>query len=364
MEKFLKITVVTTTINLPTFLKAYSEDAIKFNHDVNFIVIGDRKSPKETADFCSTIANCVYMDIESQREYMLRFPELWAHLPFDSVERRMIGILRAYETGCDVMVTIDDDNLLATENVFAWHGGAGFKLDLPTFRSTSGWFNVCSFLEEENNVKFYHRGYSPRNKWKDGYNCPVFSKRKVIVNAGLWYNDPDTDAITRLERPLNVTGFETENSECGLIALAPGTWSPFNCQNTAIAREAIPAYFMSPFIGRHADIFASYVITRLAEHFNDVIAFGMPLANHARTPHNLWNDLEIEKWGMQNTDFFCDMLRNIKLTASTYHEAFGEIIEQLNVRWPTASKFGIGDTEAGEMIEGMQIWHNIFKRIL
>ena len=74
--------------------------------------------------------------------------------------------------------------------------------------------------------------------------------------------------------------------------------------------------FMSPHIGRHSDIFASYVIARLAEHFDDVIAFGMPLANHARDtyPRDLWHDFDIEKWGMQNTDIFCDTLRDMKLT--------------------------------------------------
>ena len=131
-----KITVVTTTIHVPHFLKAYSNDAQRCGHDVNFIVVGDRKSPADTADFCQTIPDCVYMGIEEQREYMLRFPELWHHLPFDSFERRNIGILRAYETGCDVMVTIDDDNLLATEDVFRWHAMPGDCRELALFKST------------------------------------------------------------------------------------------------------------------------------------------------------------------------------------------------------------------------------------
>lgn len=354
-----KLTVVTTTIHVPHFLTAYSEDARRFGHDVDFIVIGDRKSPAETADFCRTIPNCVYMDIDAQREYMLRFPELWNHLPFDSFERRMIGILRAYETGADVMVTIDDDNLLATEDVFKWHKQIGDEYELPMYRSTSGWFNICSLLKEENDVEFYHRGYSPRNRWKRGYEICNPRYCRPVVNAGLWYNNPDTDAITRLERPLNVIGFGSDDHDCGTVGLAPGTWSPFNCQNTALAREVIPAYFMSPNIGRHSDIFASYVIARLAEHFGDVIAFGMPLANHARDtyPHSLWHDLDIERWGMESTDVFCDMLRLIHLyDTKTYHEAFGEIVQAL-------SNCALSP-EFRKMVEGMQIWHDTFKRIL
>lgn len=352
----MKTTIVTTTIHIPTFLKAYSDDAIRYDHEVDFIVIGDRKSPVGTAEFCQTIPNCIYMDIPSQKEYMLRFPELWHHIPFDSFERRNIGILQAYETDADVMVTIDDDNLLAVENAMLWHKRTGVTRRIPVYRSSSGWFNVCSMLKEENDVEFYHRGYSPRHKWeKDTYISSQNHDVGVVVNAGLWYNNPDTDAITRLERKLNVIGLseELENLGTGTFALSPGTWSPFNCQNTALAREIIPAYFMSPYIGRHSDIFASYVVNRLAEYFGDVVAFGMPLANHDRSDHDLWHDLDIEREGMQLTDEFCQVLRQINLTAKTYHEGFGQIINGLK-SWGKIPR----------VIEGMSLWHDVFKRII
>jgi hypothetical protein len=348
-----KTTVVTTSINVPRFLTAYSDDAIRYGREVDFIVIGDQKTPSEAKEFCLTIPNCNYMDIQAQQEYMHRFPELWEHIPFNSFERRDIGILKAYENGADTMITIDDDNLLAVEDALRWHQIVGSSSKMPIYRSTSGWFNVCSLLEEENDVEFYHRGYSPKNKWKPGYQMCNPNTGKIVINAGLWYNNPDTDAITRIERPLNVIGFGSDKHDCGTIGLAPGTWSPFNCQNTAIAREVLPSYFMSPYIGRHSDIFASYVVARLAEHFGDVIAFGMPLANHDRSEHNLWHDLEIEKWGMQHTDEFCDVLRSARLTATTYHEGFGQLIEHL--KWAASFQ---------KVVEGMQIWHDVFKRII
>ena len=361
-----KTIFVTTTIHIPTFLTAYALDAERYGHqDVSFIVIGDKKSPTETADFCETIPNCIYMDVNDQEIYMAEFPELWAHIPYNSFERRNIGILRAYEEGADVMITIDDDNLLAAEDVVAWHG-VRTTFRLPIYGSSSGWFNVCSMLREQNGVEFYHRGYSPRNKWdKSAYIDSQNHNARVVANAGLWYNNPDTDAVTRLERKLNVVGFggDMDKIQDGTFGLAPGTWSPFNCQNTALAREVVPAYFMSPYIGRHSDIFASYVIARLAEHFGDIISFGMPLANHARDtyPHSLLHDFDIERWGIQNTDFFCDALRGMTLTAKTYHEGFGQIIEQLKeITWPG----GIGVTEGYEMVQGMQIWHDVFKRII
>lgn len=349
----MKTTIVTTTINVPRFLTAYSDDAIRYGREVDFIVIGDQKTPSEAKEFCLTIPNCNYMDIQAQQEYMHRFPELWEHIPFNSFERRDIGILKAYENGADTVITIDDDNLLACDDMLFWHDMVGHYAELPVYKSTSGWFNVCSILKEENGIKFYHRGYSPRHKWeRNAYTSAQVRYAKVVVNAGLWFNNPDTDAITRLERKLNVIDFDNQD-DTGNIALAPGTWSPFNCQNTAIARDLIPAYFMSPHIGRHSDIFASYVIARLAEHFGDVIAFGMPFSNHDRSEHNLWHDLEIEKWGMQHTDEFCDVLRSARLTATTYHEGFGQLIEHL--KWAASFQ---------KVVEGMQIWYNVFKRII
>ena len=360
----MKTTFVTTTIHLPTFLTAYAADAERYGHeDVNFIVIGDLKSPAETADFCRTIPDCVYMDVESQKDYMRRFPELWHYLPFNSFERRNIGILRAYETGADVIITIDDDNLHGGRKCSFGHKQAGGRIELPVYKSSSGWFNVCSMLKEENGVKFYHRGYSPCWKWdKSAYIDSQYLNSRVVVNAGLWYNNPDTDAVTRLERKLNVVGFGDDMAEIddGIFGLAPGTWSPFNCQNTALAREVIPAYFLSPHIGRHSDIFASYVIARLAEHFGNIISFGMPLANHARDtyPHSLWHDFDIERWGIQNTDFFCDALRDIEIPAvGTYHKGFGHIIAGLEAR-------KLIGTEWTKMLEGMQIWHDTFERII
>ena len=43
-----------------------------------------------------------------------------------------------------------------------------------------------------------------------------------------------------------------------------GTWSPFNSQNTALSAKIIPAYPLSPKVGRYDDIWASYVIYRIA----------------------------------------------------------------------------------------------------
>ncbi len=81
----------------------------------------------------------------------------------------------------------------------------------------------------------------------------------VHINAGLWLLDPDIDGITWLVAKPRVKAFKGES-----LVLGPGTWSPVNSQNTALAREAIPSYYFIRMgypisgmpIDRYGDIFS------------------------------------------------------------------------------------------------------------
>src|SRR5690349_19610023 len=197
--------IVTTTIHIPVLLEKYAENARFFGHpDVDFIVIGDRKTPSGTREYCESIAAryypCEYLDIEDQQTYLERFPRLWDHWRFDSIQRRNIGILKAYENGADVVITIDDDNLIMNQDFVGIHGIAGAQLELPAVESTSGWFNVCSLLEEASGTAFYHRGFPVAQRWKESVAFESVSPacRRVAVNAGFWLDDPDIDALARL----------------------------------------------------------------------------------------------------------------------------------------------------------------------
>ncbi len=371
----MKTTIVTTTIYIPELLRVYARNARDFGHkEIDFIVIGDRKTPPETAAFCSQLGHdfypTEYLDIEAQREYLEpRFPELWRHLRFDSIQRRNVGILRAWEQGADTIITIDDDNWIMNQDFVSLHGRAGRTIELPTVASTSQWFNVCSYLEDASGQPFYHRGYPQEMRWKEreAFTAVTAKKVKVAVNAGFWLDDPDIDALTRMHRMLQVRGW-TANAP-GSFALEPGTWSPFNSQNTGIQRDVIPAYFLSPYIGRYDDIWASYFIDRIAEHLGEVVAFGDPWVRQKRNPHDYWKDLDNERVGMRQTDRFCEALRAIPLSGNTYHDCLGEILKALPEAWPAGALTGKGawsglEIEGRKMLlEGLRIWHETFENI-
>src|ERR1035437_4875697 len=352
----MKVTVCTTTIYIPTFLEAYFENAKRYGHDVTFIVIGDRKTPDAAEVLCSKIDGCIYVGLDDQKEYLKRFPALAEHLPENSISRRNIGHLIAYEAGVDCLIMLDDDNL-ATGQDFAGHNAiVGYNAFLPFIGSSSGWFNVASMLEEKNGVDFYPRGYPPAQRWKDGMiTQETESYCKVAVNAGLWLNGPDIDALTRLERHLIVTGKKDKFPDT--VALYPGTWSPWNCQNTAISRTALQSYFLSPYTGRHLDIWASYITTRIVEAQGEVVTFGLPLSYHDRSPHNLYKDLEAELPWIILTDEFCDTLRAIPVPSTGYLDGLQAVIEGLEEKWNPP--FSIKANYVG----GLKIWHGVMKEL-
>ena len=73
----------------------------------------------------------------------------------------------AGENGADVVITIDDDNFVLDQDFVGLHGVAGTVRNLRTYGSTSGWFNVCSLLQADHGIEFYHRGYPQALRWNE-----------------------------------------------------------------------------------------------------------------------------------------------------------------------------------------------------
>jgi hypothetical protein len=362
----MKTSIVTTTIYVPHTLRKFAENARSYGHsEVEFVVIGDRKTPAETRTLCEQIARefypTVYLDIDDQRVFLDAFPELWSHLRFDSIQRRNVGLLYAWQSGAGLIITIDDDNFVMNQDFIGLHAKAGGRHRLPVLESTSGWYNVCSTLIEEHGQPFYHRGYPVGQRWNeaDAFVSESVVTRRVAVNAGFWLDDPDIDALTRLHRQPLVRGL---SRSC--FALEPGTWSPFNSQNTALARDVVPAYFLGPYIGRYDDIWPSYLVTRIAQHLGDVIAFGEPVVRQQRNVHDIWKDLDNERNGMLMTDDLCAALRRLKLTGTTYHECYGEIASRLGEEWHVGERWSESMREwRSRYLEGMRIWHGAFEKL-
>ncbi len=355
--------IVTTTIYVPKLLDSYADDALRFKHSVLFVVVGDKKTPAETANYCDNLEKRTgipveYFTVERQEEYLKKFPALGKHIPYNCIERRDIGLVYAYERGCETIITIDDDNHRDTDDFITSHQVTGTRT-CEVVSSSTEWVNVCAELEEKHGRRFYHRGFpvEMRNieeKWT--------REEKTVrpaANAGLWLGDPDVDALERIywtNAPTEAILYKGSTQ----IALARDNWCPFNSQNTSVRRDALPAYFLSPLVGRFSDIWGSYCFKYISDHLGEHVTFGVPIVKQERNPHNYWRDFDQERYGLALNMRFVEALRKVKLLGKDYRACYAELAEQFPKAFDTIK---LADDERSFLeryFEGMRVWRDTF----
>ncbi len=371
-----KASIVLTTINVPLLLDDYADNFEKFGHqeDVSFIVIPDRKTPPEAREVVDRIAHrgfdADYVDLPRQEDWLEKFPDLKAIIPYNSDNRRNIGYLMAVERGCDILISIDDDNYCSPEEDFyAGHSIVGSIQTRPVIESSSGWFNICDLLEKSPNQTIYPRGFPYHKRDKDVQIQERRATGYVAVNAGLWIHDPDVDAVTRLHEDVKTTRLNRDP-----ILLAPQTKSPINSQNTALISDAIAAYYFvlmgetvhGSKIDRYGDIFSGYFLRKCVEHMGHYVGVGSPVATHKRNRHNLLEDLRQELWGMILTQSLVEMLDQIKLQGNTYAECYRDLSFKLEkASNETADKYFNDEVRAyfQKISSAMRVWLDVYQEL-
>lgn len=281
MNKF----IVTTTINEPT------EATIAFSliPDWTLIVVGDTKTPHDSY----ANIDCIYLDPEYQDTNYKSLSDL---IGWGSIQRRNIGFIEAYKLGADVIATVDDDNIPYAD----WGKNLliGKEIECDLYEPALKVFDPLS-ITKSNFV--WHRGY-PIEYVSERLKVQYLGKtiRKVLIQADLWDGDPDVDAIARLAFKPNVKFSEVTSPYCSNFI------SPFNSQNTFLARAVIPFYNVLPFIGRMDDIWASYIVQ---EYFPNSVVYNKASVFQKRNPQDLIKNLENELVGYRDT---LNLIKNLK----------------------------------------------------
>jgi hypothetical protein len=289
MKKF----IVTTTINEPT------EATKKFceKKDWTLIIVGDTKTPHESyRKLEEEYSNVIYLDPETQEK---KYKELSDAIGWKSIQRRNIGFVEAYNMGADIVATVDDDNIPYDtwgENVYI-----NQEVEIDLYTPTVEVFDPLS-VTKDNYV--WHRGY-PIQLLKERFLVEKTgtTKRKVLVQSDLWDGDPDIDAIARLTfRPM--VKYDDIKQPYG-----SNTISPFNSQNTFLAREVIPYYSVIPHIGRMDDIWGGYI---LQHYFPNSVIYNNASVFQDRNVQDLITNLEKEIIGYRNTKNLINDLSNFE----------------------------------------------------
>ena len=271
-------------------------------NDVEFLVIGDLASP-DTFE----LDGCRFYGVADQQALVFRTA---AATPTRHYARKNIGYLLAASEGAEIIVETDDDN----------HPRAGFWAErsrhqhVKTIPSDAGWVNV-------------YRHFSDTTIWPRGlpldairvpgppYDALDATDVDCPIQQGLADDNPDVDAIYRLSQPL-------PQSFCGdrRVVLAPGTWSPFNSQNTAWWRDAFALLYLPAHCSfRMTDIWRSFVAQRIAWENGWSVLFHEPTVRQERNDHDLMADFAQEIPGYVNNRAIGDALAALTLAPGLDH---------------------------------------------
>ena len=314
--------IVFTTIHHPDILNDLYVNIHRYNHQqsVKIWVIGDKKTPSSCGELARSISDkgleTVYVDIAHQDEWGKRCLDFYKRIPYNNETRRNIGYLMALEDNCELLISIDDDNFPTDDDFIGCHLETGTTWKGECINEASGFHNICEYLKITPERQVFPRGYpfSLRGTLNRQKRKKPAANRKIGVTAGLWLSDPDVDATTWLNGKVTATEYSGENVQ----VLEQDTWTPVNTQNTSLVRALIPAYLCIPMgwdvpggkIQRYGDIWGGYFLQALMRGTEYHIAFGRPIVDHRRNPHDYVDDLRSEYWGMILTDWLLEKLRS------------------------------------------------------
>jgi hypothetical protein len=310
-----KTALIVTSISAPNaVLKSLASGATR--HNVEFIVIGDEKSPREFQ-----LDGCRFYGIDEQRKLDFAFAK---KCPTRHYARKNIGYLLALRSGAQAMIETDDDNF--PEDAF-W-ADRQRKQTVP-LSTNAGHVNVYRYFSEAN---IWPRGL-PLDKIlaplppyeslaKADVDCPI--------QQGLANENPDVDAIYRLVLPLP-QNFRSDRR----VALGDGSWCPFNSQNTTFWRDAFPLLYLPAYCSfRMTDIWRSFVAQRIAWANGWAILFHEPTVWQDRNEHNLMRDFKDEVPGYLHNAAICDALAKLELKSGVAHlganlrTCYAKLVEQ------------------------------------
>ncbi|MDY6905784.1 MAG: hypothetical protein SWH61_13995 [Thermodesulfobacteriota bacterium] len=314
--------IVLTTIHMPHVLHEYQENIRMHGHleQVKIWIVGDKKTPVQTTDIAGDLSakglSTVFLDVDTQAAWGCKCMDFYSRLGFNDETRRNIGYLSALENGCDILISIDDDNFPGAHDFVGSHMKTGKPWDGPMIAEPSGFYNICEHLDIAPPRPVYPRGFPflLRDTNNTGRQISSAPNARIGVNTGLWTSAPDIDAVTWLNGPVVGNAYTGDDT----TVLSQQTWMPVNGQNVSVTRDLIPAYLCVPMgwpvpggkIQRYGDIWGGYFLQAIMQDTGFHAAFGTPVVDHRRNPHNYMNDLRTEYWGMMLTDWLVNILKS------------------------------------------------------
>jgi len=288
---------VVTSIAPPNrILKALADGCQQ--HGQRFYVIGDVASP---SDF--SLPGCEFFSLQQQYETGFRTAR---ESPTRHYARKNIGYLQAIRDGAGIIIETDDDN----EPMADFWRTRTLRRRVSVL-SQPGWVNVYRYFTDESVV--WPRGLPLTAVKREliTYEGSPVQEVDCPIQQGLANENPDVDAIYRLTASLPIS-FRSDRA----LALANGTWCPFNSQNTVFFPEAYPLLYLPALCSfRMTDIWRSFVAQRIFWENGWMLLFHEPTVIQERNEHDLMKDFRDEVPGYLHNETIADILSGLSLKA-------------------------------------------------
>ncbi len=293
-----KISIVVTSIAGPNkVLRDLAQGCSERGY--YFTVIGDEASP---SDF--HLDGCDFYSLKRQRQTGFKLAEL---CPVRHYARKNIGYLLAIRNGASTIIETDDDNIALEQ---FW--GRRQRIQDAAVIENNGWVNVYRYFSDEN---IWPRGFPLDYLKKQVPPFETLNRGEVDcpIQQGLADDNPDVDAVYRLTLPLPQTFRKNRR-----VALANGSWCPFNSQNTTWWSDAFNLLYLPSYCSfRMTDIWRSFIAQRIAWLNGWAILFHEPTMRQERNVHNLLRDFEDEIPGDLHNSEICEALATLPLESGT-----------------------------------------------
>ncbi len=297
----MKTSLIITTINKPNKnIKNFSKVSNKQNW--NFIIIGDKKSPKKFK-----INYGEYFNLRDQKKINLKFNKI---CPINSYARKNIGFLLAIKKGSEIIVETDDDNCPKKSFFF------NKVLEHKTYEIKNGsWVNIYNlFLKNKKNNVIWPRGV-PLDQINSSFIRinKKLKKEKFYLQQGVCEKNPDVDAIYRLlNRKIDIK-FKSNYK----ISLGKSI-STFNSQNTIWFKKIFPLLYLPVTCTmRCTDIWRGLIAHNILKKDNKKILFFGTTMYQERNFHNLHKDFEEEIPMYLNNKKIYEILSQLKLKSGS-----------------------------------------------